>query len=413
MTIEEGEFVADTAASIEEAMLATAKEQFGDDLNDDQLAVIRLFIRPIAQELEKLQNDIGLVLSGSQVDNATGQSLDLLTSLIGVPRRSAQKATGEVTFSRSSAASKDYTIPKNTAVQTDSLEPVRFYTTEAAILQSGETSVSNVSVEAATGGKESNLGANTLTVMPSAPTGIYSVTNPEQTSGGKDVEGDEDLRSRAKEELAEGSAATPAALISACRGVEGVRDVTIFINDTSIDNNYGNGLPSHSFELVVLTDSTEAQQEVGQAILDTKAAGDNSAAGYNGTDVSITGDLPNGQTHGISYSEPTETQIYIGVDLIKKDNYAGDDKLLSHVVDYIGGVLPTGNGTDGVGVNEDVIYRQVEQKIMGTQGVHDLNSLYIGTSSFPSGTGNITIGAGEVAISDATDGSITITKNDL
>lgn len=412
MTITDGEYIPDSADEIEDAMMETAKAYFGDDLNDDQYAVIRLFYRPIAEELASIQEDVGLVLASSQIDNATGEALDLLTSLIGVQRKPAKKATGEVTFSRDSAASTDYTIPKGTVVQTDSLEPIRFETTEEAILLSGTTSVSGVPVKAQEGGTDGNLGANTLVVMPDSPTGIQDVTNPNQTGGGEDRETDEALRTRAKEGLAEGSAATAAALISAARGIEGVRGVTIYINDTNTDNNYGNGLPAHSFELLVSTEDATTQATVGQTILDTKAAGDYSVAGVNGTSVSITGDLPNGQTHTIEYSEPIEVQIYVDVDLVKTEEYAGDSEIQDNVVKYIGGILNNEVGVYGLEVSEDVIYTKVQSAIMNTEGVHDITSLNIGTSSSPTGTSNVAIATNEQAISDATDGSITVATSD-
>lgn len=409
MTIENGEFVPDSADEIEDAMMETAKEYFGDDLNDDQYAVIRLFYRPVAEQFASIQEDIGLVLASAQIDNATGRALDLLTALIGVPRRPAQRARGEVIFSRDSAAGKDYFVPRGTIVQTDSIEPIRFETTEEGVIEEGTTETPPISVRAIEGGEQSNLGQNTLTVMPDPPNGVHSVTNPDQVSGGVDEETDDELRERAKNELSEGSAATAAALISAARSVDGVRDVTIFINDTDTDNHYGNGLPAHSFELVVFTEDSSVQKEVGQNILDTKAAGDYSAAGINGEKVTITGELPNGQTHDVSYSEPQPVQIYVDVDLVKTEEYTGDDDVVHNIVGYLGGTYADGSDAYGLGVGDDVIYTKVQQAVLDVQGVHDINSLTIGKSADPTGTSNIAIDNFEVATGNATDDSITIT----
>jgi len=47
-TFEDGIYLNDTQEQILDAMVADAKEYFGEDLKDDELAAIRLFYAPIA-----------------------------------------------------------------------------------------------------------------------------------------------------------------------------------------------------------------------------------------------------------------------------------------------------------------------------------------------------------------------------
>lgn len=405
MTIKEGEFIPDTGEAILDAMMADAKEYFGSDLNDDQLSIIRTFYTPVADRLAEAQEDIGLVLASAQIDNAEGTPLDLLTALIGVSRQESRKATGEVTFSRSSPAGVDYTIPSGTTVQTDSTDPIEFKTTESVTLFTGETSVT-AEIEAVEGGVEGNVGPNTITVMPDPPAGAEEVTNPAETSGGTERETDEELRERAKSELAEGTSATAAALITGAKALDGVKSVSIFINDSNQDNTGSGGLPDHSFELVVEGGN---DNEIGQMIADTKAAGDTSYAGAYGNPVSVTASLPNGQDYEIEFSRPIEVQIFVDVDMMVTDEYAGDEAVRDSIVEYLGGLFTTGNESDGdLSVGDDVIYGEIEYAIRDVAGVYDINSLTIGTSASPSGTANIAIQDNEVATADATDGSITI-----
>jgi uncharacterized phage protein gp47/JayE len=409
MTLKNGRYDAQTEGEILDAMLADAKEYFGEDLNDTSLNIIRTFYRPIAGRLAEAQADIGLVLNSSQIDYAEGQALDLLTALIGITRDEADKASGTVKFSRDTAASTDYTIPTGTVVQTDSLDPVKFETTETVTLASGSTSV-RASAEAVEAGPQANVGANTLVVMPDPPTGVEDATNPSETQGGHRRETDDELRQRAKNELAQGSRASAPALVNSVQRIEGVTSVSIFVNDTNNDNTGSGGLPDHAFELVIAGGN---KQTIGQTILETKAAGDTSYGGANGTGVTVTSDLPNGQTHDVKFSRPTNVQIYVDVSVEKTDEFAGTDAVKNAIVDYIGGIRTSGNEATGLGVGEDVIYTEIMAQVQTVEGIHDVPTLEVGTTADPTGTSNVAIADSDVATSDGTDSSLTISTQNV
>lgn len=408
MTVQDGRYYEDTVDDVVEAMIANAKDAFGEDLNDDQYAAFRLFYDPIARQIVDLQGDIGLVLDSSQIDYAVGKSLDLLTALIGVKRNAAEKATGKVTFSRSTAADKDYTVPSGTKVQTDSATPRTYITTETVILSSGTTSVT-AAMEAEEGGVEYNTSsANVVTELAQSVDGVESVTNNSPIDGGKDRESDEELRERAKEQLADGSRASAPALVNMASKIDGVRSVSIFINDTSSDNTGTGGLPDHAFELVI---EGGDQAIIGQELLETKAAGDTSYGGANGTAVTVTADLGNGQTHDVSFSRPTETKIYVDMDISTNDEYEGDNAVRDSIVQYIGGFLSSGGEDAGeLRVGGDVIWTQVLAAIQNVEGVVDVPRLDVDTISGGTNSSNIAISSSEVATSDATDTSITMTQ---
>ncbi len=409
MTVVDGRYQEDAVEDVVEAMIANAKDSFGEDLNDEQYAVFRMFYQPIASKIVDLQGDIGLVLDSSQIDYASGQSLDLLTALVGVKRESAQKATGEVKFSRNTSADKDYTIPEGTEVQTSSAIPIKYKTTETATLSTGTTSVT-VNVEAVEGGAEANTTTNTVTVMSYDVNGVESVTNPVPIDGGEDEEPDDELRSRAKEQLSDGSRASAPALVNSMSKLDGVRSVSIFLNDTSSDNGNGFGLPDHSFEVVIEGGN---KQEIGQTLLDTKAAGDTSVGGIQGDEsVTVTSDLPNSQTHDITFSRPLEQTIYVDMELTTTDEYVGDSEVKDAIVEYIGGFLSSGGEEAGeLRVGDNVIWTQIMAQIQMVEGVKDVSNLYVDTSDGTTNQGNLSIGSSEVATTDATDQStITITK---
>lgn len=402
-----GGFDPDTKEVILDSMMIDAKARFGDDLNDDDQAVIRLLYDPPAERFAESQIDISNVLSASQIRNATGSNLDLLAEQVGVSRVPERHATGVVRFSRESAASTDYTIPSGTVVQTTSTDPIEFETTESAKLVAGSLSV-DVPVVSVEGGVESNIGINTLTVFKNAPTGIEEVTNPADTDGGAAEETDDELRARINKEVGSGSRASAAALIRGVRRVDGVKSVSIFINDKNVVD--ADNRPPHSFELVVEGGNP---QDVANQISDIKAAGDTSLGGYSGTLVSQTVELPNGQLIPIDYSNPTVRQVYVDVNVTTTDEYAGDVDLMDSIVTYVGGFYNSGNTVGGeLGVGDDVLIGEVEYAIRAVPGVYDVNSLTIALDAIPAGTdtNNLVIADSEKPSADATDGSITITK---
>lgn len=401
MTVQNGRFEEDTADDILEAMMADAKEYFGESLNDDEEAIIRTFYRPIAERMAIVQGDIGLVLDSTQIDHAAGKALDYLTALIGVVRDPAEPATGTVTFKRENTANQDYVIPKGTIVQTQSEDPVRFETTEQVTLASGTSSLSGVDIEAVEPGARGNVGSTAIKVMPDPPVGIDSVEQPSDTDGGSDVETDEHLRERAKDELSSGARASAPALYSRVKDLDGVNAVSIFVQTSTNTTS----LPGEGFEIVA---NGGNDNDIAQTIFDTMAAGDTSYGGNYGTSHSADAGVGNGQTYTISFSRPNTVTIYVDADLEVTDEFPGIDTVQDSIVKYTGGLLTTGQDTDGLEIGDDVIYGEVEYAVRDVTGVHDITNLEVDTDSTPTATSNISITDSEVATADATDSSLDI-----
>ena len=404
----DGQFNPDTAAAIEAAMMQHAKDGFGDDVNDTKLSAIRSFYGPVSRQIAEAQEAAGLILSSAQLEHAEGAALDLVTAIINVRRNLASRATGIVTFSRETAANRDYVIPDGTLVQTGSLSnPKRFVTTESRVLADGTTSVT-APIRSRDGGIEYNVGTGTITVMPNPPTGIEFVTNDQETDGGTNREEDDELRSRARGSLSEGSSATAGALLAAIQNLDGVRSTSIFINSSGIEDG---GIPPHSFELIV---DGGNQLEIAQTILDTKAAGDNPVGGVNGTGYTRDAELPNKQIIPVSFSRPDVVDVLINIDIEVMDDYAGDDSVRDSITGYIGGLLTSGNSTDGeLGAGDDVLFGEIEFAARSVNGVYDVTNLEIGTSAFMTNENNLTVEDFEVALTTADSTAITITTTSV
>jgi len=248
-----------------------------------------------------------------------------------------------------------------------------------------------------------NTARDTIVVMPDPPAGVEHVTNKHETNGGSAEETDEELRQRAKEELAEGSRASAPALINSVKALDGVTSVNIYIieNDSDSDDD--------GFELIVEGGDAE---DIADAILHTMAAGDTSWGGINGAKDSASADLPNGQAITIEFSRPQSIKISVDADLIVTESFDGKEAVRDSIVDYIGGLFSSGNDAHGLGSGDNVIYGEVEFAIREVEGVHDISNLTVDTPSTNGNASNISIGDNEVATSDATDGSMTFSVTD-
>lgn len=285
------------------------------------------------------------------------------------------------------------------------------------------TSACVANAQATEGGIATNLARDTLTSFVSSPTGVSSVTNPFPTGDptitdtddnpfitGRNEETDEELRERALDSNSIGGAATVDAIADAIRGVEGVESVTSFTNNTSNDNTNSGGLPEWSVELVVFGGDLA---DIGDAIHGSIAVTHNTYGGAHGTKETVT--VPSSvlasDSRTYEISRPAEVNIDLTIDLFVTDAYVGDEVVKNTIVNYIGGIDTDNNGTDGRDVGEHVYVEELRSLIIdNVTGVLDIDSF----SSTPSQTTDsngieiIEIKDGEIARTDATDGSLTI-----
>jgi len=290
-------------------------------------------------------------------------------------------------------------------------------------------SAASANVRAVESGGNGNVGANSVTSLPSNIAGVNSSTNRypigstdfEDTDGirfvsGDDEETDEELRERAREAVSEGGAGTADALIGELvNNVEGVTSVTIYENKTDSDNTGSGGLPPYSFEAVVFGGDDGA---IAEAIYETKAVTTTDYGGARGTEVTETVvSSVNEQEWEISFTRPAELQIDVTLDLIVDDTYVGDSEIRDQIVQYIGGVESDGATTLGLGVSENVVIEQLRDIVVGTEnGVigfdYSVDNAPVETTpsyTIVNGLQVIEVSDNEVAQTDATDGSITIT----
>lgn len=289
------------------------------------------------------------------------------------------------------------------------------------------------------GGRRGNNAANTVTNAANPPSGFDNWTNPYPTGDntffdtdnetfvvGRNRETDEELRARTRQTYTAGGSATVDALLSALvNDIDDVISATILENDTgssAVPPNGTNSLPEYSFEAVVYGG---ADQDVAEAIFDTKAVTARDVGGYHGSNVtkSVVSDV-NDDSYDVNFTRPTEINLYITVDIVVDGTYVGDDDIKDEIVNYIGGTDTDGNKVLGTDVGEDVFVDTVEDEIVGSEngvvgvevdgnGKSQIDIDDSGGSSLVTTNSNnlevVSIGGTDVAVVDATNITVNTT----
>nr|WP_319489379.1 baseplate J/gp47 family protein [uncultured Caproiciproducens sp.] len=181
----------------------------------DDASDIGIRMKVLAGEVYSISSAIDWLKMQTFAQSAQGDQLDLRAQERGLARKQPFAASGQITFQRGTPLWYDASIPAGTVCSTSGDNPVRYATTEAAILKSGDLSVA-VSAKAEQGGRSGNTQPGTITVMVTPPPAIEGVTNQSAFSGGEDSESDSEFRARLMQSYASISNGTNAAFYREC-----------------------------------------------------------------------------------------------------------------------------------------------------------------------------------------------------
>ena len=149
-----------------------------------------------------------------------------LQTSLNFERVGGSSGGGNVIFSRATAASQTYSIPVGTTIATP--DGIRFVTTVAGQISIGNTSSASLAVASEVAGANSNVDANTITVLVSSPAGVETVDNAAATTGGIDEESDDAYDERFRLYLQGLTKTTGAGLRAGVLSVSGVQNVHVF-----------------------------------------------------------------------------------------------------------------------------------------------------------------------------------------
>jgi len=241
----------------------------------------------------------------------------------------------------------------------------------------------DASIEAVSGGSDGNVGPASIQVMPSPPTGVDSVSNDEPTGDpslmdtngdpfrvGRDRESDSQLRQRVLDTDATGEGPSADGVELALADTEGV--VSTHVN-TNQKNSTVDGLDPYHTEVVAYGGDV---YDIGRTLYETMSATTalRLQGGVNGTkeSTSIYSQLYD-QTLTIPITRPTLKTFTVDVDVVHTESYTGDVAVADAIVAYVGGTYADDSTTTGLGVGDNVLVNEMENRVEDVQGVDYAN----------------------------------------
>lgn len=160
-----------------------------------------------AEQVAEATIDNQILTYQYDIDSKTEGDLDNFVQLFGLARMPAVRATGTVTFTRTTGGEQNFLmIPVNSEI--DSADgSVSVLTLTVGVMEPGELTVT-VPVQAVNGGPEGNTAAGTLTLIANPVDGVGTVTNTAALTGGANQETDDQLRQRWKDTVFRSMAGT-------------------------------------------------------------------------------------------------------------------------------------------------------------------------------------------------------------
>jgi Baseplate J-like protein len=232
---------------------------------------IEIVAEKIAENWEALQ-----ALYGAAFGQGDGLLLDLFAAITGTARREATKSRVTATVNLNAGV----TLPRGKVASVAGDPNAQFATVADVTNTSGVAANVSVVLEAVKTGPIAAL-AGTLTVIVTPSSGWNSITNATDAEKGRLVADDIELAAARLVELAGRGKDSYAAIRAAVSKVAGVISVTVYGNETI---GTVSGRPGKSIEVVVWDDGAAADDDIAQAIYDTKPAGISSfGVGSSGT----------------------------------------------------------------------------------------------------------------------------------
>lgn len=194
------------------------------DLESSMLGVL---VKIMAAEIDSQWAYIEDLTNQSSLTTASGNSLDDMGLMFGVPRKVDTKATttgGVPSIRFTNLSGSPVNIPVGTRVSKDSDPSIAFFTIEGVTIAGGATA--DVHASAAQAGQVFNVGIGELN-RHSAPTTAVTVTNVLPILNGSVRESDNSYRERILQELLRRNSLTVDNTIALLRSVDGVKDVLL------------------------------------------------------------------------------------------------------------------------------------------------------------------------------------------
>lgn len=216
-------FIAPTYEEVLDSVEDDMQEKFGNDIALTSNSNFGILARMIAWRETLMIQELQSVYFSGFISEASGEALDRLANNIGLTRKVATPATGQITVTTDG----EYLIEADEQFETEGGIVFDLIGDIVTTQQPDGTWQATGDVQADESGALGNVMANTITVVSNPDDNVLAVTNTEATEGGQDDETDEDFRERVLAESNSVASATINGLETALLSVSGVREVKV------------------------------------------------------------------------------------------------------------------------------------------------------------------------------------------
>lgn len=345
------------------------KSDFGANFDTTEKSPAGLILGIVSEQISNSWDLLDSIYRSLDPDQAEGLQQDYAYALVNVQRLQAVKSIVEAVTLTNNTLSP-CTVPAGSLVRQSSTLKEWETLSEVVIPASGTVNVDVQCTEY--GAITASVGSIDTIVNPIA--GWDEVTNTNTEIIGRDEESNEDYRIRRETSLTTAQGGTcPAIKDRLINDVDGVTYVSYRENRT--DTTDGNGLPPHSFEMIV---EGGTDPDVASKILETGPAGIET---YGTETESVTDS--EGNVYQIKFSRITEVPIYLIVNLVTNGDYPvdGDDQVKALLVTFF----------DTFERGQDVLNWRLDSAFKDIEGITGVTSILQGTAPAPGTSANITI----------------------
>jgi uncharacterized phage protein gp47/JayE len=361
-------------------MQGKARELWGADVNVSQKSFLGILIILFAWFLSIAWELAESVYNAGFVTKSEGIQLDRLSTLMGTSRIPAASSYATMAIS----GKPNYVIEEGTVFSTAS--GIQFETiAELTLDANGNGTIDAVSTDT---GVDTNVTAGSITVQANPDSNVFSVSNPEAATGGRDQETDNEFRQRLVAGSDSTGNATFPSIVAKLLETSGVRSANVIVNNTIEADGAGN--PPKSVHAYVLGGTTA---NVADTLLNSVAAGIETVGGQSVDVVDSSGTM-----HTIKFDFATETDIAVQISIKTNSSFEidGDDQIRLTLLDYIGGTDTEGTFHSGLLMGEDVIYSRLFSCVYAVAGIDDV-TITVGRNGSSLGSSNVDIDPNEAA----------------
>lgn len=371
--------------------------KFGQDLDTDPESPEGQIISTVADAVDQLWEVAQHSYNAFNPNAATGVTLENLTLINNITKKKATATTVDLKFS----GDNGITIPLGTIVSSDPAltggVSYKFETLVEGIIALGIYEVLAIAQEVG----ETQIPELSMTFLDNPIVGVDSVTNELIGNVGQNDETDPELRSRRTSQVALPAVSTIDAIRSGILNIETVLSAKIYENDSAIPiSQDGVNISPHSIRAIIQGDETSEESVlIAQEMFIRKDPGIQT----EGAESQIIQDSQ-GFDKTFKWDNPDQIAFYIEIETTAIDAVSAPseqdikDAIIAYATDPI----------TGYKIGDDVSYARLFTPINSVPA-HFVQSLKIGFSPSPTGTVDLNIDGGELAVILDANIDITIT----